>query len=860
MTEFDLSRTGKNVELLAPAGNVECLHAAVAAGADAVYLGLGDFNARRGADNFTMESLAEACDYAHLRGVAIYVALNIAILPSEIDRAVDTARQAVEAGADAVIVEDLGLAARIRREILQVELHISTQLNTHSAAGIEAAARLGASRVTLARELSFAEIASLAEVAEGFGMTVETFAHGALCVCYSGQCLMSSLIGGRSANRGTCAQACRLPYELQSDDRSKPLPAEGAHLLSPRDFCTAEVMPQMVASGTASLKIEGRMKSATYVFSVVSVYRDILDRALAGQDAQPTERQRGVLSEAFSRGFTTAYLTGDRGNEIMSYARPNNRGVLAGRVSEVKDGFVEIATQIDLNPGDVIEFWTKRGHFACPLTAASFTRDGRVRLAPDQKVGKGDRVFRVRNAAAEFADDALEPRVPVDGRVRLVLGEPARVEFSLAEGWRGARRIAAAASPSAVVSVGEAQSVCGYAGVAEGPVVEAARTRPLARKDVESHIDRLGQTPFVLASLEVELSEGTGMGFSQLHHLRSDALDHLQEQLLGLYAAKRRALVENLNARSEQNVDFEAISTVPAIGVPRKRPDQVSVVAWASNPACARAAKRAGADAVYIPILNYKRGESVLAGVRREENEQAGYPKQKVMALPTVDHDPIVGTREDACGFDVWEYVREGKRVFADSMASCVRAQAYGALVELGPHVPLTNAAALRLVEQWGVARVWLSPELTLGQIADLAEKTSIPLGLTVSGAQELMVTEHCLLMSQGPCDQNCAACRRRNVEHHLKDRKGFGFPVVTDSMGRSHLYNGVELDIVPCLPDLLDIGVSSFMVDTTLMGKDETHAAVSRVVRALKLASEEGRSVEKRRGTTTGHLFRGVS
>lgn len=860
MTEFDLSGAGKNVELLAPAGNAECLHAAVAAGADAVYLGLGDFNARRGADNFTMESLAEACDYAHLRGVAIYVALNIAILPSEIDRAVETARQAVAAGVDAVIVEDLGLAARIRQEIPQVELHISTQLNTHSAAGIEAAARLGASRVTLARELSFAEIASLAEVAADFGMTVETFAHGALCVCYSGQCLMSSLIGGRSANRGTCAQACRLPYELQSDDRSKPLPAAGAHLLSPRDFCTAEVMPQMVASGTSSLKIEGRMKSATYVFSVVSVYRDILDRALAGRDARPTEQQRGVLSEAFSRGFTTAYLTGDRGNEIMSYGRPNNRGVLAGRVSEVKEGFVEIATHIELNPGDVVEFWTKRGHFACPLTAASFTRDGRVHLAPEQKVGKGDRVFRVRNAAAEFTDDALEPRVPVIGRVRLALGEPARVEFSLAHGWRGVQRIAAAAFPSAVACEEQTRAVCGYVGAAEGAPVELARTKPLSTEDVESHIDRFGQTPFALVSLDIELSEGAGMGFSQLHRLRSEALVRLQEQILDLYAAKRRSLIGKLNERSRQNIGFAETLGASAAATSRKRPDQVSVVAWASNPACARAAKRAGADVVYIPILNYKRGESVLAGVRREENEQAGYPKQKVMALPTVDHDPIEGTREDACGFDVWDYVREGKRVFADSLASCVRAQAYGALVELGPHVPLTNAAGLRLVEQWGVARVWLSPELTLGQIADLADGSSVPLGITVSGAQELMVTEHCLLMSQGPCDQNCAACRRRNVEHHLKDRKGFDFPVVTDSMGRSHLYNGIELDIVPCLPDLLSIGISSFMVDTTLMDKNESHAAVSRVVRALKLAREEGRSVEKRRGTTTGHLFRGVS
>lgn len=176
----------KAVELLAPAGNAEALRAAVRAGADAVYLGLESFNARRGADNFTLESLAEACDYAHLRGASVYVALNTAVLPSELSRALETARQAYRAGADAFIVQDIGVAAELSRSLPEARLHVSTQMNTHNAAGIEAAARLGARRVTLARELSLAEIAHLAEVADGLGMEVETFAHGALCVCYSG--------------------------------------------------------------------------------------------------------------------------------------------------------------------------------------------------------------------------------------------------------------------------------------------------------------------------------------------------------------------------------------------------------------------------------------------------------------------------------------------------------------------------------------------------------------------------------------------------------------------------------------------------------------------------------------------------
>ena len=310
------------IELLAPAGDMACLHAAVRAGADAIYLGLQDFNARRNAGNFTLETLREACEFAHLRGVAIYVALNIEVMEGELPRAVALAQSAYEAGADAFIIQDIGLARALSRILPREALHASTQMNIHSAAGIEAAALLGMGRVTLARELSLDEIADLAAVAAEFGMQVEAFAHGALCICYSGQCLMSSMIGGRSANRGLCAQACRLPYELCSGDSDEPLPAPGEHLLSPRDLCTIDLLPALVDAGVASLKIEGRMKSPEYVQAVVSVYRDVLDRVLAARgvhdgteeremsampatqcanDVRATAAERMKLEEAFSR-------------------------------------------------------------------------------------------------------------------------------------------------------------------------------------------------------------------------------------------------------------------------------------------------------------------------------------------------------------------------------------------------------------------------------------------------------------------------------------------------------------------------------------------------------------------------------
>ncbi len=808
-------------ELLAPAGGPSALHAAVRAGADAVYLGLKAFSARRSAENFTLESLAEACDYAHLRGVRVYVALNTVVLPGELPSALETARQAYRAGADALIVQDIGLASEAARVLPDARLHASTQMNVHNAAGIEAVARLGAARVTLARELSLPEVAALVDVAESIGMEVEAFAHGALCVCYSGQCLMSSLIGGRSANRGACAQACRLPYSLRNRAADRDLPASGRHLLSPKDLCTLDLVADLAAAGVASLKVEGRMKSPEYVFAVVSAYRAVLDRLARGEGVAPTDDERQQVAEAFSRGFTTAYLTGERGNDVMSYGRPNNRGVAVGRVGRVSRTAAFVDAALSLSAGDVVEIWTGKGKATRVLEEISADREGRVRVPLDDRsrddraVRVGDRVFRVRSAAAAFEDDPFEPRVGVSGRVELRLGRPIEVSF-------------------------EARGACGRA---VGDAAEPARTKAVTEADVRAHVDRLGQTPFRLDALDVALDDGVGVGFSQIHRLRAAALDGLSEEILAPYLGRTVP-------RAEKRSRAAVVS-----------PAGCAVVAWATNPACARAAKRAGADEIVVPALTYKRGEAVIAGQRSDTAETAGYPKSCVIAVPTVEHDPVGSAREAARGFDAWEAVRPGKPVFVDSLGALVRAVELGALPEVGPHVPLANRAALEEAAALGARRVWLSPELTLSQIEELSRGGSpVALGLFAIGAQELMVTEHCLLMSQGPCDEDCGSCPRRRSPHYLKDRKGFEFPVITDRLGRSHLYNGVPLDVAHALPDLLAAGVSAIMVDTTLMNREQAAQATGRAVRARDIGLRDGSRVSKAGGATSGHLFRGVS
>lgn len=817
----------KNVELLAPAGNMECLHAAVKAGADAVYLGAGHFNARRGADNFSLENLAEACDYAHLRGVKIYLTLNTVVLPSELPDALELARQAYRCGVDAFIVQDIGISIELSRIMPDVEVHVSTQMNIHDEDGLRAAAALGATRVTLARELSLAEIARLHELAEELGVELESFAHGALCICYSGQCFMSSLVGGRSANRGRCAQACRLPYELHNRALRKTLDAPGEHLLSPKDLCTANLIPELLHAGVASLKIEGRMKSPEYVQAVVGVYRAVIDRVEAAIDRdgidsvvasdapelRASEEEMNVLSEVFSRGFTTAYLKGKRGNEIMSYGRPNNRGVFVGRVAKVREGLVFIDPETELHVGDLIEFWTNRGHFVHTIGEFKTDRAGRVFFPVERAVGKGDRVFRVRNAEAAFVDDDKLPSVAVCARAELRIGQPALLTFTVAAG-------------DASVTV-------------EGPEVEAARTKAITEEEVREHIDRMGTTPFYLSSLEIDLDEGVGMGFSMLHKLRARAAEELQETILAHY-----------HARKLERTPSRAFAPVVRKGWCR-------VAALATNPACARAAKRAGADLIYVPAANYRRGEAVIAGQLSDTAEQAGYPKQCIPVLPTVSQ---MFDEEKRNGFDTWKRVKADKPVMVENLGQLLHATEMGAAPEVGPHIPVTNKLDLQAMADLGAQRVWLSPELSLVQIEELGDMAPMPLGLTIMGQTELMVTEHCLLMSQGPCNQKCAECARRKSPHYLKDRKGYEMPVITDCTGRSHLYNAVQMDVAHLMPEIIGAGVSTVLVDTTLMNVKETTEKVARAVRARDIAQKDGNKVAKAEGATSGHLFRGVS
>jgi len=406
-------------ELLAPAGGLDQMLAAIAAGADAIYAGLGGFNARVSAHGFTDDEFARGCAVAHAHGVRVYVTLNVFVFDDELSDAVALGAHALELGADALIVADAGLACALRAAIPGVEIHLSTQAGAHSEGAVRLAAdELGVERVTTARELTVDEIAALCAT----GVPIEVFCHGAICIGYSGACEFSALRRGRSAMRGDCTQPCRLAYDLVDEAGQSVVAVEGDRLLCPRDYLGIAHLPELVDAGVASLKIEGRMKNPDYVFNVVRVWRRALDMLRDGTwdaDAVPTlERE---LGRSFNRGFTDAYLRGRSGAELMSFERAINQGVRVGRLVAV--GHEEVTVELDaaVAAGDTLEIRFYPGADArpdvpkrwpqvpCPVDAAAGER---VVVHCKRKVDAGCEVYLIRSAGV------LEQTATVLGRMR----------------------------------------------------------------------------------------------------------------------------------------------------------------------------------------------------------------------------------------------------------------------------------------------------------------------------------------------------------------------------------------------------------------------------------------------------------
>lgn len=723
------------VELLAPAGTPDALRAAIAAGADAVYVGLGSFNARAANGGFSLAELSSACVLAHAHGARVYVTLNVYVRDDELGDAVALAGSALAAGADALIVADMGLIARIRAALPDAELHLSTQAGAQCAAAVDFAAReLGVERVTCARELSVAELAELCAT----GVEIEAFCHGAICICYSGACSYSALMRGRSANRGDCTQPCRLAYELQDGSgavlaggawergraaEEQAMRPDGDRLLCPRDYLGIRHIAEMLEAGVSAFKIEGRMKSPDYVYNVVRCYREAFDAALAGRPLGDIELDglEACLARSFSRGFTSGYLEGGHaatGSDLMSVERAINQGLRAGRVVEPRYEGALVAFDCEVAAGDMLEIRSTPGPDApadvpkrwpivpCPRDVAS----GEEVLIPcKRKVEAGSAVHVVRSAGTILEAEAAV-REMREEEVRLAAAESGGV------------------APEACLEASEAGA--GREGIAVSELgVDCASAEP-ARF---AHARRRRENGAVVepgagGACAVEPSAGCAC---KSPHTAVDLGEVCRlEDLEGVRAACERVVRGEAPAVVVRNIG--QIPTVRAAGVPWEVGSPLQV--W--NAETARVLVRLGARRVWLPE---ELTMEDLASVRAQmEDPASGDPATE---------GPAPGELASA-------------RMHCAGAAGASSAESAGS-----PH----------------------AVERHSGDIVDIAADGSTP----------LMITEHCLLTAEGPCSNNCPTCPRRLASQAGDrflvelDRKSSGarLTVRVDEKGRTRLY-----------------------------------------------------------------------
>jgi U32 family peptidase len=804
-------------EILAPAGNEDALRAAVRAGADAVYFGLQGFNARARADNFDAAGLAATMRTLHEHGVRGYVTLNTLVFDDELAAFERAARACAAAGVDAVIVQDLGALRLIRAVAPDLPIHASTQMTCTDAASIELARAMGASRVILARELSLDDIARIRRETD---VDVEVFVHGALCVAYSGQCLTSEAIGGRSANRGACAQACRLPYELVVDGELRDL-EDRAYLLSPEDLEASALVPELMKLGVCSLKIEGRLKGPEYVAAATRLYRAAIDAA-AGEASGDLGGARRAALQMFSRGSGPGFLAGVDHQRLVEARACDHRGTLAGAIDGVRHvrGKAHLAVRLSaplaLGDGILVEggfagegevggrVWTLVDHDGGAREPPQIPRDPRDRaeageevllwLGPDKVVTgavAGRRVWKTSDPALEReikARTEREPhRVAIDVRVSGRLGELPVFEATSARG----------ASASVV---------------GDSPL-EQARTAPLTVEALRDKLGRLGDTPFSLGALAVDLPEGAVVPVSSLNRAR-------------------RALVVALAAASERAWPTTSITSADLIAAATPAQQQhaplpAGLFVLCRTLAQAEAAVDAGAAGVYLDFLELTGTGAALRALRTRG------PVHVTLAPPRI-------RKPGEEKIDRYLDALEPDAVLVRSLGAL--REGAGAVPRIGDFsLNVTNRLTAAAVLEAGVSVFTPSFDLDAAQLVALLDSPFGPLAeVVVHHPMPLFHMEHCViaaLLSEGRDHKTCGRpCDRHHVS--LRDRAGMDHPVEADVGCRNTVFHASPQSAAGLIPGLRACGVRRFRIE--LVREDPSEA--TRVVSTYR-ALLEGRA-----------------
>ncbi|WP_406660441.1 DUF3656 domain-containing protein [Methanolobus sp. ZRKC3] len=806
-------------ELLAPAGNMESLIAAVQNGADAVYLGVEDFSARAYAGNFTLEDFKEALDYAHLRGVKVYVTLNTLIKDSELEKAVNLMYTLDELGTDAIIVQDMGLLSLARKLVPELPVHASTQMTLHNSEAVRFLQDMNVERVVLAREMAIDEIKAIRQET---GVEIEAFIHGAMCICYSGQCLMSSMIGGRSGNRGHCAQPCRKKYRLLKSGNEVKAP--GKFLLSPKDLNTSKILPELIEAGIDSFKIEGRMKRPEYVAGVVRIYRRLIDRYIENPDRYSVSRDEATeLTQLFNREFTSGYFKGNPGDKLMSRERPYNRGILLGKVEAYDRKYRRLDLKLldKLEVGDGIGFEGSRD--AGAIVQRMYRKGKAVTLAGknelisipfEEEIGRGTAVYRTQDSSlmkdlqTSYKHGNLR-KISVSIKAKAKIGEYFEILILDEDG-------------------NEARAVSDY-------MVEPAQKRASGKEDIKKQLAKLGNTVFEPKIIEIQMEENIFLPIKSMNDARSQAVSTLEKMRVEKWRRNKHSpyLHQKSTAISESCKPLIAVSV-----------DDTGKLQNAIS---------GGADIIYYDVENCSGIEEQITGIQEAAD---------ISTVPIYLHSPVIVKDNEMDEFErliltAKETGFEG--VIAANHGTLRRCLESGIRTIADSTLNVFNRETAAVFLDKGSELAVLSPEMNADQIREISQDMKSE--CIVHGSLQVMESEHGLIsgLQSGRKKETTFA-----EGHELVDEKGFAFLLKTDSRNRTHVFNSKELCMLEDVEQLVKTGTSRLRIDA----REMKHSYVEKVTRSYREAVDQCfEATGKKRlhckniskEYTRGHFHRGV-
>lgn len=789
------------IELLSPVGDFECLKAAVQNGADAVYFGANLFSARAFASNFDDNILEEAINYAKIRGVKTNLTLNTLIKNNEVADAINLAKKAYEYGIDAIIVQDLGLARYLIKNFPGLHVHGSTQMSVHNLNGVHKLQELGFSRVVLSRELSIKEIE---EICKNSDIEIEVFVHGALCISYSGQCLFSSMVGGRSGNRGKCAQPCRLPYQLIENNQANQKVIDNGYLLSPRDLCGLEFLPQLVNAGVSCLKIEGRMKTPEYVATVTRIYRKYLDLAISGQSFIIDEQDKKDLLQVFNRGgFSNGHLGNTPNRNLIYKEKPNNMGIELGKVSNFNNnkGHISFTTESTLHVGDTISIENRKHETSLYTISELMIKDKNIKEAnpgDNIKIGRmkgsiyvNDKIYKISDkkltsSALDTLDKELR-KIPLN--CKLVVKHNSPISISLLGNNIETTII------SDIIPVN-------------------AINNPITKERLIEQFSKTTNTPFEISNFEIVLDDGLFIqSISSLNELRRQSISEYQQKLISSF--KRNSIelpdfLENRFIKTTFNYN-KKISLLLNVLNTNFDYSNLHVV-----------------DRIYIPLKYFraKKYANILSAITQIFDTY--------IYMPTIIRNNL-SIESIIKNYDIKGFV-------LSNIGDFELLKNYSAKYKFICNYTFNIYNDLT-INELNVDTVTLSPELNKLDLQNIyANNTE----LIVYGNTPIMNSNYCLLGKSNKCYPECKKLCNSSNKYFLKDRLGFLFRIIPDNYETvTTIYNS-KITSIPHK----EVNIDSVRIDIL----DENISEINNIIRVVKTGEKlEGKNY------TNGNFSRNV-